>query len=96
VWDRKPDGERWIGNRQVPIPDWWGLAYIPSDIAYEIIAAEHWRLDAMYPPPCRGGCTCAPGEAIGYSRDEGDGMLLSDLLDQSTLDYVAKVKARPK
>lgn len=28
--------------------------------------------------------------------DEGDGMLLSDLLDQSTLDYVAKVKARGK
>lgn len=28
-WDRKPQGLRFRGERQLPVPDWWALHYLP-------------------------------------------------------------------
>lgn len=40
TWDKKPDGERWHGNRRVPIPDWWALHYLPDDWRHLAMEAE--------------------------------------------------------
>jgi hypothetical protein len=41
VWDRKPEGERWHGDRQVPIPDWWGLHYFSDEAIHQAFDEEH-------------------------------------------------------